>query len=58
MPLTDTTVRNAKPGANPVEDVDELGLFLIVTPAGGKWWRFRYSFGGKEKLLSLRYLSR
>jgi len=32
---------------------DERGLFLMVTPAGGKWWRFRYSFGGKEKLLSL-----
>ena len=26
---------------------------MIVTPAGGKWWRFRYSFDGKEKLLSL-----
>ncbi|MBN8498093.1 MAG: DUF4102 domain-containing protein [Candidatus Accumulibacter sp.] len=47
MPLTDTTVRNAKPGAKPVK----LGLFLIVTAAGGKWWRFRYSFEGKEKLL-------
>ena len=32
---------------------DERGLFLIVTPAGGKWWRFRYKFDGKEKLLSL-----
>ena len=32
---------------------DERGLFLIITPAGGKWWRFRYSFGGKEKLLAL-----
>jgi len=32
---------------------DERGLFLIVTPAGGKWWRLRYKFDGKEKLLSL-----
>lgn len=28
-------------------------MFLIVTPSGGKWWRFRYKFEGKEKLLSL-----
>ena len=53
MPLTDTAVRNAKPGTKPAKVFDERGLFLIVTPAGGKWWRFRYSFGGKEKLLAL-----
>lgn len=53
MPLTDTAVRNAKPGEKPVKLYDERGLFIIITPAGGKWWRFRYSFGGKEKLLSL-----
>jgi len=53
MPLTDTAVRNAKPGGKPVKMFDERGLFLIVTPAGGKWWRLRYRFDGKEKLLSL-----
>ena len=53
MSLTDTAVRNAKPGKKPAKLSDERGLFLIVTPAGGKWWRFRYSFDGKEKLLSL-----
>jgi integrase len=53
MPLTDTTIRNAKPGDKPVKLFDERGLFLIVTPSGGKWWRFRYKFDGKEKLLSL-----
>ncbi len=53
MSLTDTAVRNAKPGAKPFKMFDERGLFLIVTPAGGKWWRFRYKFGGKEKLLAL-----
>ena len=53
MSLTDTAVRNAKPGEKPAKLSDERGLFLIVTPGGGKWWRFRYSFGGKEKLLSL-----
>lgn len=53
MPLTDTGVRNAKPGEKPVKLFDERGLFMIVTPAGGRWWRFRYTFDHKEKLLSL-----
>ena len=53
MLLTDTTIRNAKPGAKPAKLFDERGLFLLVTPAGGKWWRLKYRFDGKEKLLSL-----
>lgn len=53
MSLTDTTIRNAKPGAKPAKLFDERGLFMIVTPAGGKWWRFKYRFDNKEKLLSL-----
>lgn len=53
MALTDTAVRNRKPGAKPAKLFDERGLFLLVTPAGGKWWRLRYKFDGKEKLLSL-----
>ena len=53
MPLTDTATRNAKPGAKPAKLFDERGLFLLVTPSGGKWWRFRYKFADKEKLLSL-----
>lgn len=53
MPLTDTAVRNAKPGAKPIKLFDERGLFLIVTSSGGKWWRLKYRFDNKEKLLSL-----
>jgi integrase len=53
MPLTDTAIRNAKPGAKPIKMFDERGLFLLVAPAGGKWWRLKYRVGGKEKLLSL-----
>lgn len=53
MPLTDTSIRSAKPAEKPVKLFDSGGLFLIVTPAGGKWFRLRYRFGGKEKLLSL-----
>jgi integrase len=53
MPLTDTAIRNVKPSDKPVKVFDERGLFLLVTPAGGKWWRLRYKYDGKEKLLSL-----
>lgn len=53
MPLTDTAIRNAKPGEKPVKLFDERGLYLEVSPGGGKWWRLKYRFDGKEKRLSL-----
>lgn len=53
MPLTDTALRNAGPGEKPYKLSDAGGLFLLVTPNGGKWWRLKYRHGGKEKLLSL-----
>jgi len=52
MALTDTAIRNAKPMDKPFKLYDEKGLFLQVTPNGGKWWRFKYRFNDKEKLLS------
>jgi hypothetical protein len=52
MPLSDTKARNAKPKEKQYNLFDTDGLFLLVTPAGGSWWRFKYRFGGKEKLLS------
>ncbi|MCG6878403.1 MAG: integrase arm-type DNA-binding domain-containing protein [Deltaproteobacteria bacterium] len=53
MPLTDAKVRNARPKSKQFKIFDTDGLFLLVSPAGGKWWRFKYRFGGKEKLISL-----
>jgi integrase len=53
MALTDPAVRNAKPGDKPAKLYDEKGLFLLINPGGGKWWRLKYRFAGKEKLLSL-----
>lgn len=53
MALTDTKVRNIKSGTKPIKLFDTDGLFLLVSPSGGKWWRFKYRFGGKEKLMSL-----
>lgn len=51
--LSDTAIRKIKPGDKPIKMTDEKGLFLILMPRGGKWWRFRYRFDGKQKLLSL-----
>ncbi len=53
MPLTDLAVRNAKPSAKTARLRDERGLYLEVSPKGGKWWRLRYTFQGKENMLSL-----
>ncbi|MBR8070068.1 integrase arm-type DNA-binding domain-containing protein [Burkholderia cenocepacia] len=53
MPLTDTTIRNTKPAEKPVKLFDGGGLFLLVTPAGQRYWRLKYRAAGKEKLLAL-----
>ena len=53
MPLTDTKIRQAKPGTKTAKLFDERGLYLELSPNGGKWWRFKYRFNGKEKRLSL-----
>ena len=52
-PLSDTAIRNAKPKDVAFKLFDGGGLFLLVTPTGGKLWRLKYRFGGTEKLLSL-----
>lgn len=53
MSLSDVKVRNAKPGEKPVKLFDGGGMYLLVTLAGGKCWRLKYRFGGKEKTLAL-----
>ena len=53
MKLTATGVRHTKPGAKPLKLFDGGGLFLLVNPNGSRWWRLKYRFAGKEKLLSL-----
>lgn len=51
--LTDTAIRNAKPGSKPQRLFDGGGLYLEISPAGGKLWRLKYRFGGKEKRLAM-----
>jgi len=52
MSLNDKVIRNAKPEKKQKKLYDGRGLYLLVTPEGGKWWRFRYRYSGKEKLIS------
>ncbi|MDR0441438.1 MAG: integrase arm-type DNA-binding domain-containing protein, partial [Candidatus Accumulibacter sp.] len=53
MSLTDSAVKNAKPGDKPRKLADEKGLFLLVHHNGGKYWRFKYRFGGKQTEMAL-----
>lgn len=43
----------AKPEAKPYPMADGGGLILIIQPTGARWWRFRYRFGGRAKMLSM-----
>ena len=53
MPLSDVKIRNAQPIEKQVKLFDGDGLFLLVTPQGGKYFRLKYRYEGKEKLLAL-----
>lgn len=53
MALTDVAIRNAKPGAKAIKLADGGGMFLLITPAGGKLWRLKYRIDGREKLLAI-----
>lgn len=52
MKLTDTACKNAKPKERPYKKGDGGGLYLLVNPDGSKYWRMKYRFLGKEKLLA------
>lgn len=52
MPLTDSAIRTAKRPLKTVRMADAGGLYLELTPTGGKWWRWKYRIGSKEKRLS------
>jgi hypothetical protein len=50
--LSDASIRAAQPHDKPYKLLDELGLYLLVTPRGARGWRIKYRVGGHEKLLS------
>lgn len=53
MALTDSAIKAAKPKAAQYKLHDEKGLLLIMRPTGGKLWRLKYRFQGKELQLSI-----
>ncbi len=53
MALTDSQIRQAKPREKPYKMGDSGGLYLHVKPNGGKYWRIKYRYSGKEKTLSV-----
>ncbi len=54
LPLTDLQVQKAKPLSKDYKLSDGRGLYLLITPTGGKYWRFDYTFGGKRKTLAFK----
>jgi hypothetical protein len=51
--LTASEVRNAKPLRQARHLSDRRGLYLLVAPNGGRYWRYNYRFNGKYKTLAL-----
>ena len=53
MPLTDIQVRSAKKQSKDYKMADGGGLYLLISPSGGKLWRMDYRFNDKRKTLYL-----
>lgn len=53
MPLSDAQIRALKPSTKATRHYDTGGLYLEVSPAGGKLWRLKYRVNGTEKRLAL-----
>ncbi len=51
--LSKLLIDRTKPQAKSVRLSDGRGMYLEISPAGGKWWRFKYRFAGKERRISL-----
>jgi integrase len=51
--LTKAKIDAAKPGEKPYKLPDGRGLFLLVSPSGGRLWRFRYRHAGRESMVGL-----
>lgn len=53
MTLTDIKVKTAKPKDKPYKLADGGGMYLLINTNGSKYWRMKYRFAGKEKMLSI-----
>jgi integrase len=52
MPLTDLQCKNAAAREKPYKMADTGGLYLHIMPNGRKYWRMKYVFDKKERLLT------
>jgi integrase len=52
MNLKDTVVRHIKGGDKPRKISDGRGLYLLVTTKGARYWRWKYRFGKREKVMA------
>lgn len=53
MALTDKKIKALKPAEKMYSIADGEGLSLKILPNGKKYWRYRYRFLNKQKMLSL-----
>ena len=53
MSLTNLQIQKAKPKEKQYKLSDGRGMYLIVAPRGGRYWRLDYRFNGKRQTLSL-----
>jgi integrase len=51
--LSKLLIEKTKHGSKTIRLWDGRGMYLEISPKGGKWWRFKYWFGGKERRMSL-----
>jgi len=51
--LSDSKIKASKPLDKPYKLADEKGMYLLISPNGGKYFRLKYRFAGKEKVLAL-----
>nr|MBA2815925.1 putative prophage CPS-53 integrase [Candidatus Pantoea persica] len=53
MALSHVKVRSAKPEAKASKLINGESMVLLVHPNGSRYWRLRYRFGGREKMMAL-----
>lgn len=53
MPLSATQVEKARPQEKDYKLSEGNGLYLLVKTSGAKYWRLKYRFTGKERLLAI-----
>jgi hypothetical protein len=51
--LTETAVQSLKPVRRPRKFSDGGGLYVLVVPTSGRYWRYNYRFNGRQKTLAL-----